>query len=149
MKTIATVLVLICATSLLAPGQAVSEGNVSAASKVRALELDWSKAEARKDNAALDALFDSSLVFVDYDGALLTKSDYLARVRSAGPGLLNITTESMTVRVVGNAALVVGIYRETGIKAGKPYEQRRRFIDTWALKQGRWVCIAAAATALP
>jgi ketosteroid isomerase-like protein len=67
----------------------------------------------------------------------------------AGPKVLEAVTETMSVRVFGNTAVVTGVYREKGVRDGKPYQQRRRFIDTWVSENGNWVCVAASATPLP
>src|SRR5882724_3133825 len=68
----------------------------AAASQVRALEYKWADSEKRKDNVALDALFDNALVFVDYDGSLLSKAAYLTKIR-AQAGVLEVAMDSMTV----------------------------------------------------
>jgi hypothetical protein len=52
----------------------------------------------------------------------------------------------MNVQVFGNAAIVAGTYRAKGVENGKPYVRRRRFIDTWLLLGGNWICVAAEAT---
>jgi hypothetical protein len=52
----------------------------------------------------------------------------------------------MTVKVFVNAATVIGIYDETGREGGHTFHRRCRFIDTWAWKKGKWVCIAVTAT---
>jgi hypothetical protein len=67
-------------------------------------------------------------------------------MRGQGATTLEIKPETMTVQIFGDTASVVGIYRVTGIRAGKAYVQRCRFMDTWVLKNGKWVCVAAVAT---
>jgi ketosteroid isomerase-like protein len=95
----------------------------------------------------LDALLDNALVWVNHDGSVQTKADYLAKIRTGGPNPIQIAPESMTVRALGNTATVVGIYREKVIAGGQAYSLRYRFINTWAFQHGKWVCIAAAAAA--
>lgn len=148
MRTIGFIALIVCTSALSASAQEVSSSG-AAESKVRALEISWAAAERRNNNNTLDALFADSLLFVDYDGELLTKAEYLARIGSAGPKVLEAVTENMSVRVLGNTAIVIGVYREKGLRNGKPYQQRRRFIDTWVRENGNWVCVAAAATLLP
>lgn len=144
MKTGVYVAILACAASLLATAQ--DHGDSGARSNILALEYAWDQAQERGDVKALSALFDNSLVFADYDGKVLTKAEYLARVKSDASHLQQVVTESMDVHVLGNTAIVVGIYRAKGVEDGKPYLRRRRFIDTWMLMGGRWICIAAQAT---
>ena len=33
-----------------------------------------------------------------------------------------------------------------GVEGGKSYSRRERFVDTWLLKHGSWVCIGTDAT---
>jgi ketosteroid isomerase-like protein len=138
--------ILACAASLAAVGQ---NADLGAKSKILALEYAWDQAQERGDIKALSAIFDNSLMFVDYDGQVLTKTEYLARVRSDSSHLQQIVTESMNVQMFGTTAIVVGTYRAKGVENGKPYLRRRRFIDTWILVDGQWVCVAAEATTIP
>src|SRR5258708_16923404 len=50
--------------------------------RILALETAWNHAEQNKDVAALDQLLASSLVYVDYDGSLQNKAQFLATPKS-------------------------------------------------------------------
>lgn len=145
MKMIAMVLAIAWATTAMVPGQQVNS-DAEVAARVRSLEYARFGAQHRKDNLALDAMFDNALMWVEPNGMQLTKADYLANLRKAGLNLVEIGPESMTVRAHGTTAVVVGIYRERGVKDGQAYVLRARFMDTWVFKNGKWLCIAAAAT---
>lgn len=137
------------AARVLCAGQG-SAPDSGGAAKVRVLEHRRAEAEVRKDNIALDAMFDNALVLIEDDGTLRSKAEYLSRIRLAGTAALEISVESMTVRIFGPSAVVVdGTYRDKRVRDGKVFVQRRRSIDTWVFKAGHWVCIAAAARALP
>jgi hypothetical protein len=138
-------LVLVCATSL--SGSAQEAGAGDGARAVRALEGERVTAQSRDDNHALDLIFDNALVYIEY-GKVVTKGDYLLRVKSAKPQAHQIVPEAMTVRTVENTAIVVGTYRETDVKNGKSSSRRWRFVDTWVNKKGSWVLVAAAAVPL-
>jgi len=143
MRTAGILFILVCAASLFASSQVESGGNASA--EIRALELEWSEGQARNDNRALDLIFDNGLVYVEY-GKLITKGEYLLRVRRSTPSLQpSIFFEAMTVRTVGDTAIVVGTYREASLKGGRTMVQRWRFVDTWVYKNGHWMLVAAAA----
>jgi ketosteroid isomerase-like protein len=136
--------ILACAAALSAVAQDYT--HLDAQSNILALEHAWDQAQERGDIKALNALFDDSLVFVDYDGKILTKGQYLDRVKLDSLHVRQIVTESMTVQVAENTAIVVGTYRATGMENGKPCLRRRRFIDIWMLQGGLWICVAAEAT---
>jgi hypothetical protein len=135
--------ILICATSLTAAGQQAAEENTAAS--IRALEHEWTEGQSRNDNRALNLIFDNGLVYVEY-GRLLTKGEYLSRIKHNILPSDEIVTEAMTVRIFGSTAIAVGTYREKRLKSGKAGWQRWRFIDTWVFKKGGWVLVSAAAT---
>jgi hypothetical protein len=145
MRTIGLLLVLVCATSL--SGSAQEAGDSDAATSVRALERERVKAQSRNNNHALDLIFDNGVVYIEY-GEVISKGDYLSRVKSAKPQLQQIVLEAMTVRTVENTAIVVGTYRKTDVKQGKSSLKRWRFVDTWVKTKGSWMLVAAAAVLL-
>ena len=145
MRTIGWLLVLVCATAL--PGWAQEAAGSDAATAVRTLEHEWVEAQSHNDNRALDLIFDNALVYIEY-GRLVSKGDYLLRIRSAKPQPQQIVMEHMTVRTFGSTAIVIGSYRETTVKDGKPWLKRWRFVDTWVFVQGHWMLVAAGAAPL-
>lgn len=114
--------------------------------KILALENAWNQAEEHKDVNALQSLLDASLVYIDYDGSIMDKTQFIASVRAPSLHPEQIVNESMTAHVYGASAVVTGIYREKGTKAGKPYLRRGRFTDTWVYQDGTWVCVASQST---
>jgi hypothetical protein len=145
MRTIRLLLALVCASSLSLSAQEPAASDVATA--IRALEAEWVAAQSRDDNRALDLMFDNALVYIEY-GKLVTKGDYLLRVKSAKPQLSQIVMEAMTVRTFGSTAIVVGTYRDKSVSDGKAHSGRWRFVDTWVYKNGRWMLVAAAAAPL-
>lgn len=141
MRAIACFFLLACASPALLGQQADESGTVRA---IRALEHEWSEGQSRNDVRVLDLIFDNALIYVEY-GGLVSKGEYLARIKRQNPQLDQITYESATVRIFGGTALVIGTYREKRATTSKVEAQRWRFIDTWAYKNGSWVLIAAGA----
>jgi hypothetical protein len=114
--------------------------------RILALENAWNQAEEHKNVKALDTLLDSSLVYVDYDGSMMDKAQFIASVKAPSLHPEQIVNESMTAHVYGDSAVVTGVYREKGVKNGKPYLHRGRFTDTWVYQHGIWVCVASQST---
>lgn len=133
-------MILVCVT-LFAPAQEAPNGGT--ASNISALEHAWVDGQSRNDNGALNLIFDNALVYIEY-GKLVTKGEYLSRVRTATSIEQMVVMEGMTVRVVGATAIVVGTYREKGAKGGGASIARWRFVDTWVKKEGNWKLVAAA-----
>jgi ketosteroid isomerase-like protein len=116
--------------------------------RIMALENAWNQAVQQKDEAALKLLLGPDLVYVDYDGTMMNKAAYLASVRSQSLHAMRIVSEAMKVSIYGGVAIVNGVYRENGVKNGKPYSLRERFTDTWVLQHQDWVCVASQSTSL-
>lgn len=112
--------------------------------KILALEHAWNQAEVFNDLRALDSIFDSRLVYIDSDGTLMTKAEFLSHVKSSH--LQQVVTDSMSVQVFGDTAIVTGTYLAKEFKGGKNVQHRGRFIDAWVRKDQIWVCVAAEAT---
>jgi ketosteroid isomerase-like protein len=117
--------------------------------RLRALESAWNHAEQSKDAAALNQLLADSLVYVDYDGTLLNKKEFLESTLHNSIEQEQINNDGMTVYVYGNAAVVTGVYRDKGIEKGKAFSRRGRFMDTWIKQNGTWQCVASQSTLIP
>lgn len=109
-----------------------------------ALEHAWNQAEAFKDLKALDTILDNAIVYVDSDGTLMNKSEFLAHVKSAR--LQQVVTQSMSVQFFGETAIVTGTYQSSEFQNGRSVVHRGRFVDAWVSKGSTWVCVAAEAT---
>jgi|SRR5690349_8019494 hypothetical protein len=137
-------LALIAVSILWVAAWAQESSDPGTAAAIRALEKQWTVGQARNDNRALDMIFDNALVYVEY-GRLVSKGEYLSRIKAQPTNLDQISMEPMTVRTFGNTAIVVGSYKESHLDRGTRTLQQWRFVDTWVYKQKGWVLVAAAA----
>jgi ketosteroid isomerase-like protein len=117
--------------------------------RVLALETAWNHALEAKDTKALDMLLANTMVSVDIDGSIATKSEFLASIKAPEYQPSQAVTEQSNVQVYGDAAVVVGIFRVKGTEKGKPYVHRERFVDTWVKVNGTWQCVATTAALIP
>ena len=124
--------------------RAQEDGGGSATTTILTLEQAWLSAESHNDNRALDGIFDNALVYIK-DGRLVTKGEWLSRVRLSGSRAREIVPGTARVHIFGSTAIVRGIYREIGVNDGKTLTQWR-FIDTWVKKKGSWMLVAAGAS---
>ncbi|MFI5058043.1 MAG: nuclear transport factor 2 family protein [Candidatus Acidiferrales bacterium] len=145
MRMMIAACVMMVLTGLLGRGQE-KPGFSDDEGRILALETAWNHAEQHKDVAALDQLLANTLVYIDYDGSLQSKAQFLAEAKSESLHPEQIINEEMTAYVYGGAAVVTGIYREKGISKGKPYSRRGRFTDTWVKENGTWQCVASQST---
>ena len=76
------------------------------------------------------------------DGALVDRAGFLAQI--ARPALVsNLEAEDVRIRVMGDIAVIHARTTYT-----KPNGKRGmgRYTDVWALRDGRWLCVAAHVT---
>ena len=142
----ASALALLCVCPVLGTAQQPTKPS-GEEGRIIALESTWDQAEQNKDANALANLLAESLVYVDYDGSLSTKQQFLASVRSADIAGEQINNEGVSVYLYANSVAVsTGIYRDKGIEKGKPFSRRGRFTNVWLNQNGRWECIASQST---
>lgn len=118
------------------------------AGRIQALELAWNHALEAKDAKALDMLLANTMVSVETDGSMSSKSEFLAGIQAPDYQPSQAVTEQSKVQMYGDAAVVVGIFRVKGMEKGKPYVHRERFVDTWIKINGTWQCVATTAATI-
>src|SRR6266576_3001482 len=69
------------------------------------LERSWNQAEMGRDSRAITSLFDDTLVYVDYDGSLMNKAQYLRTVADPTAKPEHMHDEGMKVHVYCGAAI--------------------------------------------
>ncbi len=114
--------------------------------RILSLENAWNQAVHGKDAVGLKLLLAPELVYVDYDGRLMDREQYLVSVQSPALKPARVVNESMTVRLYGAVALVHGVDRETGTNNGKASTLRERFTDAWIRRDGTWMCVSSHST---
>jgi ketosteroid isomerase-like protein len=147
MKAVASLCVLLGAWAAIGIAQE-SVKRSGEEGRIIALESAWDQAEQNKDATALANLLADNLVYVDYDGSLNNKQQFLASIKSARVSSEQINNEGVTVRLYNNnnVAVSTGIYRDRGVENGKPFQRRGRFTNVWINQNGAWQCIASQST---
>ena len=137
------VLVVVCGCVVLAQENAQTSGDEG---KILALENLWNRAEQSKDINALTQLFAPTMVYVDYDGTLRTREQFLNYVKNDASSPEQLISEDVSVHSYGNFAVVTGVFRGRWNKGGKVTQLRGRYVDTWAKFNDNWQCVSAQAT---
>jgi hypothetical protein len=70
---LATLAVLLLSTSPFAQDKAANSDEI----QIRQLERAWNQAEAKQEVKEVSALLAESLVYTDYDGSFMNKSEYM------------------------------------------------------------------------
>lgn len=100
-------LVVLIAIAMPALAQQSSSQNGDAA-RVLALETLWNQAEVDKDTTALRNLLADNFIFVDVDGSLSQKADFLTSIKNRLERVDSIANDSMATYVYNGAVIVSG-----------------------------------------
>jgi ketosteroid isomerase-like protein len=118
----------------------------SDSARVLALETLWNQAEVAKDASALDHLLADDFIYVDIDGSLEDKTQFLDHIKHPAEHIEIIGNDSLKAHVYHDAVIVSGTYHEKGKLNGKSYIHRGRFTDTWVKQGSSWMCVASQST---
>lgn len=144
-RTLILLALMTCAGTSAVHGQQTPEAD--AESRLVAMEHVWAQAFMAKDPKALARILDEAFECVSSDGRLFTKADVLADVSASQT--LEVLTESMTVRLHGDTAIITGIFKTVGAQHGKAFTRHERFVDTWLYRNGQWASISSIVTLTP
>ena len=109
------------------------------------LEDEWAAALVRRDAATFDRLLADGFIYTEDDRT--STRDAVLRDIVAGPDTVEAArNEDMRVHRFGTTAVVTGWLVVRGHGAGRPFERRYRFTDTWVRRGGRaghWQIVAS------
>jgi ketosteroid isomerase-like protein len=111
------------------------------------MENEWNEAYRTRNAAWFERNFADNATSIDSRGALLTKSEEIASLRTDRTAVESMELSDLNVRVEGDVALVTGVNRIRGRdEQGRPMDRRVRFTDTFVRRDGRWVVLATQGT---
>src|SRR5580693_10078064 len=105
-----TLALLLCSSTPFAQEKPATSDEI----QIRQLERAWNQAEANQQVKEVSNLVDDTLVYTDYDGSFMNKSEYMKWVAAPDQKADHLYDEGLSVQVYGDAAVATGIYRETG-----------------------------------
>jgi ketosteroid isomerase-like protein len=114
--------------------------------RVLTLENLWNQAEVAKDASALDHLLADEFTFVDIDGSVKNKEQFLDGIKHPVEHIEIIGNDSLKTHTYRDTVIVSGTYHEKGTLNGKAYIHRGRFTDTWVRQGSSWMCVASHST---
>ena len=133
------VLVFAVGAQSLTPAQTKTE---TAEQELLKLVQDWMNAEVKADMAFLDRFIAEDCVITDPAGAVWTKAQFLAGLKSGEGVVISSVLDNMKARVYGDAAVVNGRMTATQRFQGKDISGQYQCTDTFIKKAGRWQCVA-------
>ena len=111
------------------------------------IERDWAAAAAANDAAGIDRLTAAEYAG-NSDGRITPKKQVLADIRSGASKVASAEASDLKVFVVGDTAIVHGLWAEKATLNGKDMSGQYRFIDTFIKRDGRWQAVATFSTKL-
>jgi ketosteroid isomerase-like protein len=106
------------------------------------LEEAWAKGVVKRDAATFKRLLAPGFVYTE-DDRVQTGEQLVRDIVSGSDTVTEARNEQMETHRFDNAMIVTGWLIMRGRSAGKPFEHRYRFTDTWLKRNGQWQIIAA------
>ncbi|RZJ04333.1 MAG: nuclear transport factor 2 family protein [Brevundimonas sp.] len=110
---------------------------------------EYERAQIEGDGAALERLIADDYVLVGGDGSRTDKAAHIAEFTAPEMDLQPVTVREAVEHVWPNGAALGGTVDIVGAYAGAPFRQTLRYIDVWALRDGRWQVVYGQATRVP
>jgi ketosteroid isomerase-like protein len=120
--------------------------NVSDKKQILKLENDWVRALKTKDRQFLDKIVAPSFTFIEPDGTVKNRAEYLADRSSDSVETEAFENVDLKVHVFGNFAVASGLAKITERRQGKLYRFRLRWKEMWMKDKGNWQVLTSQAT---
>ena len=117
--------------------------------EILAIENQWATAIERQDAAAFERLAAADFRFIDENGRVLDRAQYIA-ARSHNPGNVeSAVQDQIEVWQYGDAAIATGRSIIHGMRNRAPFVYRFRWTDVYIRRDSRWQAVSGQLTPLP
>lgn len=106
------------------------------------LEDAWATGLVKRDGPLFQRMLAPGFIYTE-DAKLSTREDVLRDVTTGPDTVTAAHNEDMVPHLFGTTGIVTGWLIVRGRSAGKPFEHRYRFTDTWVKQGGEWQIVAA------
>ncbi len=108
--------------------------------KEEIIKVDEERNQAlqKGDVATLDRIYTDDVVYSNASGAILTKAQHLADLKSRGLNFRSFKHEDVQVTVHGDTGFLTGISKSEVEFHGTVSGGSRRFLNVFTKKDGRW-----------
>jgi len=146
------VIAWVVVTLALSANPTRAQGDDQAAEEVRALERAWLDAYEKFDVDAMDRIVADDFEITFGDGSRQDKPALVAMLRTprdAGAPTSRFFTEDVRSRVRGDTVILTGIVVTETTRDGETTQERARYTDTYARRDGGWQVVASHLSNLP
>jgi len=117
--------------------------------EIRAAEAALYRAMIAKDIAALDTILADEVHYIHSPGFAENKAEYLAGVKKGRYDYAAITSRNVTVKLLGDAALMHGLVEMKVSETGKPRELLHLLFTLVWVRDQAWRLFLRQATRVP
>ncbi|MGA8072837.1 MAG: nuclear transport factor 2 family protein [Candidatus Acidiferrales bacterium] len=134
-------LVVACAGLVFAQDKMAPAKAPSTADAVKQLERDWIAAEKAGDADRLSQILADDWVALGPDGSTIAKQAFIADYKSGKSKVESFEIGPMTVKVMGNVAVVQGSDTEKSVSGGKDSSGKYVWMDVFEKRDGKWQAV--------
>ena len=155
MKRIVVVVVFVMAAAGMVFAQAADTRKLSTGTRTSAqdteatlmkMERDAAAALTKRDLAGFGAIFADDATFTGPDGAVQTKAQLLADVKSGALTIQSTEISDLKVRVFGESAVATYATTDKGKYKDRDISGRYRWTDVFVHRGGKWQIVAGQGT---
>jgi uncharacterized protein (TIGR02246 family) len=155
MRRIIAIAALLAAASTSAAGQTPDKPTKPAAEQAAAAGVEQEVAQLTdqyitalkgQDAAALERIWADDLTFITPSGAVQTKAQRLADIKSGATKFDTLDSNERTVRVYGDAAVMTTLSTIKAQYSGQAASGQFRVTQVWARRGGAWQIVAIQMT---
>lgn len=110
------------------------------------LEQNWEDALLKSDTAALEKLYDDSLVYTHSNGSVDDKATYIGNIKSGASKYESLKRDEIKVNVYGNTALVFSHWQVQSLSRGNKVNTNGRYLHVYVKQKDGWKMVAHQAT---
>lgn len=110
------------------------------------LELRWEDALVKSDVAALEKLYDDTIMYTHSSGGVDNKSAYIGAIKSGATKYQSMKRDDIKVSVYGDAALVTCHWEVHVLAGGNKIDTNARYIHVYIKRKDGWKMVAHQAT---
>lgn len=145
MKRILLFAVVFLSVSSFAFGQEKKASNAIEQAVLK-LEQQWEDALIKSDVAALEKLYDDSLVYTHSSGSIDTKSSYIGAIKSGVTKYESIKRDDIKVNVYDDTAIVICHWEVQVLNRGSKIDTNARYIHVYVKQKNGWKMVAHQST---
>ena len=145
MKRLVLTMAVLASTFLPVFAQEKKASN-SVEDRVLKVELQWENALTQSDTAALEKIYDDSLVYTHSSGKVDTKSTYISAIKSGSTKYESMKRDDIKVTVYGQTAVVTCHWDVHIAAQGKKIDMNARYLHVYVEQGDGWKLVAHQST---